>query len=136
MFDTYIRFFRHKIYIKLSSDLNLKPKKGLKIHKKQLNFCCKTCWKEQPFIFCKLDESPFSNDPTVWYVTMKCIKLNWLRKYMKKIRSSQVSISINSCTELSKRQFFPVKIVKMARVVDTKLIFRDWFFYNLIILIE
>ena len=30
---------------------------------------------------------------------------------MKKLRSSQPCISINSCTELSKTQFFPVSIV-------------------------
>ena len=31
----------------------------------------------------------------------------------KKARCSQASISINSCTELSKTQFFPVNIVKL-----------------------
>ena len=33
-------------------------------------------------------------------------------EHMKIIRSSQASISINYCTELSKTQFFPVSIVK------------------------
>ena len=31
---------------------------------------------------------------------------------MKKLSSNQASIPINSCTELSKTQFFPVSIVK------------------------
>ena len=35
-----------------------------------------------------------------------------LCEHMKMVRSSQVSISINSCTELSKAQFFTVRIVK------------------------
>ena len=32
---------------------------------------------------------------------------------MKKVVSSQVSISINSCTEFSKTQFFPASIVNI-----------------------
>ena len=43
---------------------------------------------------------------------MECIELNWLCKHMKKVWSSQTSISMNSCTELSKTQFVPVSIVK------------------------
>ena len=35
------------------------------------------------------------------YVIMECIELNWLCKHMKKIRSSQTSISINPCTKHS-----------------------------------
>ena len=40
---------------------------------------------------------------------------------MKKFRSSQASISINSCTELSKTQFSPVRVVK-----DTMKTFYDF----------
>ena len=42
---------------------------------------------------------------------MEFVELICLSKYMKKVRSSQPCISINSCTELSKTQFFPVSIV-------------------------
>ena len=35
-----------------------------------------------------------------------CIDINWLCKHRKKVRSSQASISNNSCTKLSKTQFF------------------------------
>ena len=47
-------------------------------------------------------------------MTIKCLELNWLRKHMKKVRSSQASISINSCTELSKTVFpckYPFKLI-------------------------
>ena len=37
---------------------------------------------------------------------------------MKKIRSSQASISINSCSELSKTQFFPVSVKFFRDVVS------------------
>ena len=69
-------------------------------YKNQLQFCPKTCTKEQPFIFCLFGESSFSNICTL-YVTMECIELNWLCKHMKSVRSSQTSISIKSWTELS-----------------------------------
>ena len=46
-------------------------------------------------------------------VTMEFIELNSLCKYMKKVRSSQVSVSTNSCTELSKTRFFPESFVKL-----------------------
>ena len=36
---------------------------------------------------------------------IECIEINWLCKHRKKVRSSQASISTNSCTELSKTQF-------------------------------
>ena len=49
---------------------------------------------------------------------MECIELNRLCKHMGKVRSSQASISINSCTELSKTQFFPVNIVKEYSTCD------------------
>ena len=45
-------------------------------------------------------------------MTKECIELNWLYKPVGKVRSSQASISINSLTELSKIQFFPVSICK------------------------
>ena len=37
---------------------------------------------------------------------------------MKKVKNSQVSISINSSTELSKTQFFLVSIVKSGYYVE------------------
>ena len=37
---------------------------------------------------------------------MEYIEINWLRKYMNKVRSSQAYISVDSCTELSKEQFY------------------------------
>ena len=36
-----------------------------------------------------------------------------MNELVKKVRVSQPSVSINSCTELSKTQFFRVKVVKM-----------------------
>ena len=53
----------------------------------------------------------FSNICTVTYVTVECVELNWLCNHVKKVRSRQASISINSCAELSKTQLFPVGIV-------------------------
>ena len=68
-----------------------------------------TFWKEQPFHFyCLFDESRFSNICTLWYVIMECIEPNWLCKHMIKVRNSQGDCS---CTEFSKRHFFPVSIV-------------------------
>ena len=43
---------------------------------------------------------------------MEFIEIDWFCKHRKKVRSSQASISINSCTELSKTQLFLVSIVK------------------------
>ena len=65
----------------------------------KLKICRKTCWKEQPFVFCFLEESPHTSICTLEYVIMECIELNWLFKHMKKVRSSQASISINSCSK-------------------------------------
>ena len=42
---------------------------------------------------------------------MEYIEINWLRKYMNKVRSSQAYISIDSCTELSKT-VLPTSTVK------------------------
>ena len=53
----------------------------------------------------------FSNICTVSYVTVECVELNWLCNHVKKVRSRQASISINSSAELSKTQLFPVGIV-------------------------
>ena len=43
---------------------------------------------------------------------MECIELNGSCKHMQKLRSSQASISTNSCSEWNKAQFFPVSIDK------------------------
>ena len=40
---------------------------------------------------------------------MECIELDCV-EHMKKVGISQASISICSCTEVSKTQFFPVKL--------------------------
>ena len=45
-------------------------------------------------------------------MTLECIELNWLYQHTKKVRSSQTSISIDSCTELSKTRFCPMIIVQ------------------------
>ena len=39
---------------------------------------------------------------------MECTEINWLYKHKKKVKSSQAPILINSCTELSKTQLFPI----------------------------
>ena len=45
--------------------------------------------------------------PLLFFVNMmEYIEINWLLKYMNKVRSSQAYISIDSCTELSKNQFY------------------------------
>ena len=46
---------------------------------------------------------------------MEFIEFN-LCKHRKKVRSSQVFISINSCTELRKTQFYPVSIVNCRKL--------------------
>ena len=59
---------------------------------------------------------------------MECIQLNRLsekrmkEKHLKKVRSRQASISINYCTELSKKQFFPVSIVKIEHCSASNLV--------------
>ena len=45
---------------------------------------------------------------------MKCAEPNWFCKRMEKVRSSQASIYINPYTEMSKIQYFPVRIVKIS----------------------
>ena len=49
-------------------------------------------------------------------------------KHKEKARSNQASISINSCTELSKTQLFPVIIIK------EKIIFPFYVMFGLVIL--
>ena len=45
-------------------------------------------------IYCLFDGSHFSNICTIWYVMMECIELSWLRKHIKKVRSSQAAIPV------------------------------------------
>ena len=45
---------------------------------------------------------------------MECIELNWLCKRMKKVKSSQASLSLNYRAEPGKTQFFPAIIVKRS----------------------
>ena len=54
---------------------------------------------------------------------MEWIELNCLCKHMEKLRRSQASISIYSCTELSITGFYPVSIVKGATKLQQKIIF-------------
>ena len=52
-----------KTYV-LSVGFKLKlPRKSVSLcwDKNQFKFCRKTCWKEQPSLFCLFDQSPFSN---------------------------------------------------------------------------
>ena len=60
---------------------------------------------------------------TLWYVTMQCNNLIDCVKHLKKIRSNQASISINSYTELGKTQFLPVTIVIKFKIDE---IFITW----------
>ena len=46
---------------------------------------------------------------------MECVELNWLCKHIKKVKSIQASISINSCTEMSRKQSVPVSIFKKSK---------------------
>ena len=64
--------------------------------------------------FCLFDEYHFSNNWALSYVTRECIEINWMCEHRKKVISSQASVSINSCTELS-NTVFPVSIVKMIK---------------------
>ena len=82
---------------------------------KLLKFCSKSCWKEQLFMFCLFGESLCSNICTLQYATMEFIELIWLWKHIKKVRSSQPSISLSSSTELSKTQFLPLSIVEVIK---------------------
>ena len=72
--------------------------------------------------YCLFDESSFSDICKI--IELK--ELNWLRKHMKNVRSSQPCLSMNFCTEFSKalfqwifvlnsakHKFFPVSIVKV-----------------------
>ena len=45
-------------------------------------------------------------------------ELNGLHKYMKKVRGSQSSMSINSGTEFSKTEFFAVTIIKYISILS------------------
>ena len=62
--------------------------------KSQPNFCSKTCWKEQSFIFSwwmKFFKHLYS------YVIIELTELNWLCKLMKKVKSSQAAIPARKC---------------------------------------
>ena len=75
--------------------------------KKKLNFAVNVAeWIHHSFSFYLMYR----------HVAMECTDLNRLCKHMKKVRSSQVSISIKSCTEMSmsKTLVFFVRIVKLV----------------------
>ena len=52
-------------------------------------------------------------------MTIECIELDWLCKHMKKVRTSEASISKSSCVELGKTQFFPKNIVNESGRIIT-----------------
>ena len=66
--------------------------------------------------YCLFDESHFSN-----ILIMECIKLYWLCKHIKKIRSSQPAIPVPNWV---KHQSFPVNIVKSQKI---KIYWEKWF---------
>ena len=71
------------------------------------------CSHKNQLIFCpELAERSNCSFSVYLYVSMERMELNSLCKPMKKVRSSQASIAINSCTELSKTPIFPVTIFK------------------------
>ena len=105
----------------LSVGFEMKPlRKSVFKRQKQLRFYCRTCCKEQPFIFCLFSESPFSSICSPWNVTMERIELNWLSKHIKKVRGSQTSASINSYGELSRRFFLRVSLTRKCSRSKTR----------------
>ena len=58
---------------------------------------------------------------------MKFIEFIWLCKQKEKVRSNQASISINSYTELSKTQLFPVNNVKEKNIFPFYVVLVSWF---------
>ena len=60
--------------------------------------------------YCLIDEQNFSNVCALLYLIIECIELNWLCKYMKKVRSSQAAILVLNWV---KTQFFPMSIVNL-----------------------
>ena len=91
----------------------------------------------QFFIFCLFDWwiTFFKNICTVWYVPMEFKDVNWLCKHVKKVRSSQASISRNPCIELRKPQFFTASIVKGAtvEVIFCTLLVCSHYFFNTVL---
>ena len=66
-----------------------------------------TCWKKQPSIFTVyLMNHIFQTSVLI----MECIELNWLRKHMKKIRSSKPAIPVLNWV---KHKPFPLSIVNL-----------------------
>ena len=82
------------------------------------NFAVKPVQNEQTLIFCLFDESRFSKICTVYDMTVEYIEFDWLCTYMKKVKSSQASISLNSCP---KTQFFFVSIINNAIIEVRKI---------------
>ena len=58
------------------------------------NFCRKTCWKEQPFIFTVYLIKHIFLRYVLLIRVMACIELNWLYKNIKKVGSSQAVILV------------------------------------------
>ena len=57
---------------------------------------------------------------------MKFVELIWLCKQKEKPKSNQVSILINSCTELSKTQLFPEINIKKKIIFPLYVLFWYW----------
>ena len=63
-------------------------------NKSQPNFSCKTCWKEQQFIFTAYLMNHIFQISALLIRIIECIELNWLCKHMKKTRTSQAAILV------------------------------------------
>ena len=108
-FSKILKWFFRRPYA-LSVGFKMKPLRKIIFlcwDKNQLKFCRKPCWNA---------ERSNHSFVSIWWITFfrhlyslirheKFKEINRLYKHRKRVRSSQASISINSCTELSKTQF-------------------------------
>ena len=91
-------------------------KKALSIVKTKTNsrFPIKVTERCNHLFYCLFDASRFSD-----ICTIKELKeLNWLRKHMKIVRSSQPSISKNFVLNSAKHKFFHLSIVNITNYAD------------------
>ena len=95
----------------LSVGFKMKPlrKRFSSVKKKnQPKFCCKTCCKEQPFIFAVYFMNHIFQTSVFLIQDNGMYNRTWLYKHMKNFRSSQPAILVLNWM----KQFFPVSIVK------------------------
>ena len=84
----------------LSIEFKIQPARisvFLYLNKNQLTLCCKSCWKDQPFLFCLFDESPRLFISTL---TMRPWKFKTLRGSLKNNQKKARFYSYHSCMEL------------------------------------